>query len=88
MSNAARHARANQIALSLTATETAVHLRIEDDGQGFDPSAADEGMGLSNMRQRAAELGGAVTIESQAGTGTAVRVTIPLQRCDERIAHG
>ncbi|MFQ5436990.1 MAG: sensor histidine kinase, partial [Anaerolineae bacterium] len=78
LSNAARHARAQYIHLGLTADDTAVHLTIQDDGQGFDPTAGGEGMGLPNMRQRVAELGGEIEIESVAGSGTAVQVTIPI----------
>ena len=50
-----------------------------DDGVGLDLAAARKagGMGLRNMQERAAELGGALTIESAPGQGTLVRVEVP-----------
>ena len=52
---------------------------IEDDGQGFDLNEATNGMGLSNLRQRVADVGGQLVIHSQPNEGTAIRVSIPLQ---------
>ena len=54
-------------------------LEISDDGIGFDPSAARPGhMGLRTMAERAAALGGTLDVSSRPGSGTAVRVTVPL----------
>ena len=59
-----------------------VVLIVEDDGKGFDPDAAegggDRGMGLLNMRERAALAGGEMEIESAAGAGTTVFVRVPV----------
>lgn len=54
-----------------------LQLEIDDDGRGL---AADtrHGVGLSSMRERAAELGGTFEIESSPGNGTHLRTTIPL----------
>jgi two-component system, NarL family, sensor histidine kinase UhpB len=54
---------------------------IEDDGVGFDPelaSATTTHIGLPGMRERAAIAGGELTIESQPGSGTTIRVKLPL----------
>jgi signal transduction histidine kinase len=52
-------------------------LEIRDDGGGFDPEAgARDGLGLASMRERAAAVGGALTIES-SGAGTVVRLEVP-----------
>jgi signal transduction histidine kinase len=80
LSNATRHARAQHIRLSMQADEGALRLGVDDDGIGFDarsdPPAGH--LGLANLRQRAAALGGVLTIDSSAGHGTHVGVVIPL----------
>lgn len=56
-----------------------VRIELRDDGEGFDPAAAQQagGKGLTHMRQRAAELGGRLEISS-AGAGTSIRLALPL----------
>jgi signal transduction histidine kinase len=59
-------------------TEEGVHLRIRDDGIGFDPKGEYPGhFGLDSMRERARHLGGTVTIESNPGEGTTVDAFVP-----------
>ena len=62
--------------VSLT-VDDALHLEIEDDGRGL---RADRpaGVGLTSMRERAAELGGTLDIRSSAAEGTLVTARIPL----------
>ena len=56
-----------------------VYLEVEDWGVGFDPDAVvGDRFGLEGIRERARLLGGQVTIESQAGKGSCVRVILPL----------
>ncbi len=77
MSNAARHAGATQIAVSLCAEDGQVTLAIADDGRGFDPAAkAQQGMGLRTMRYRAKLIGARLEIISQPGAGTTARCTL------------
>jgi signal transduction histidine kinase len=80
LSNVGRHANAATCRLSLVRSDTVALLEIDDDGQGFDPRAASGGggQGLRNLRERAASLGGEISIESTPGEGTTLRVTIPL----------
>jgi signal transduction histidine kinase len=62
----------------------AVQLIVEDDGIGFDPAAAQRiayatrRLGLIGMQERVAQLGGALTMESELGRGTTIIVRIPL----------
>jgi signal transduction histidine kinase len=80
LSNVGRHAKAETCRVSLrrgTLEGTAV-LEIDDDGVGLDPEAPVAGMGLVNLRDRVASIGGGLTLESTAGTGTTVRLTIPI----------
>jgi hypothetical protein len=65
--------------VTLTYFVDEVSLDVADDGRGFDPSVAGRtgGMGLRGMRERVDELGGRLAIESVAGEGTTVAVTLP-----------
>jgi signal transduction histidine kinase len=78
LANVARHARARHVRLWLGRRDEEVMLRIEDDGQGFDPAAAAPGMGLRNLRERATSLGGTLEITSAPGSGTGLTVRLPL----------
>ncbi|GIG67110.1 sensor histidine kinase [Phytomonospora endophytica] len=77
LSNAARHAGAAQLGVTLSYMEDLVVLDIRDDGRGFTATVTG-GFGLKAMRQRAHSLGGDVRVESSPGNGTAVSVSIPL----------
>lgn len=78
LNNALRHAQARNITVSLRRNAEAVVMEVSDDGIGFDPSSAQEkgGLGLCGMAERAACLGGDLTVESQPGKGTSVRVEV------------
>jgi signal transduction histidine kinase len=78
MGNAARHAHATQVAVSLCADEGEVTLSISDDGHGFDPDAKTyQGMGLRTMDYRAKLIGARLDVASEVGRGTTIRCTIP-----------
>ena len=79
MTNALKHARPSQIRVVLDYDDERVRLRVEDDGQGFDPSVTDQGdgLGLRGMRERVARIGGRLTVDSQPGEGTRVVVEVP-----------
>jgi len=77
--NAARHAGASRIDLSLEDGDTVV-LEVRDDGAGFDVEGAEaRGFGLISIRERAAALGGRASIESSPGRGSIVRVDLPRE---------
>jgi signal transduction histidine kinase len=79
ISNAIRHAEAQTLSVAVTQKESEAVLEVEDDGKGFDPSAVrGKGHGLTNLDARARALNGRLDIESEAGSGTTVRVLIPL----------
>jgi signal transduction histidine kinase len=79
LANIARHARASKVTLSLAGAGADITLTIEDNGSGFAPDAAPRtGMGLANIKARAAEMGGLVELESSPGKGTRVAVRLPL----------
>ena len=79
LNNVGKHSGASRVTVSLEAENGSVHLRINDDGVGFDPAAAakllSEGhFGLAGMRERVEMVGGHLTIESAPGKGTSVAV--------------
>ena len=78
VSNAARHAKATRVSISIAFENAHVVVRITDDGDGFDPGAARKrrGFGLTSMTQRAESLGGQLRLESQPGSGTVIEVAI------------
>ncbi|MFF4531291.1 sensor histidine kinase [Streptomyces sp. NPDC001407] len=81
LANVVRHARAGRAAVTLAYLDGQVTLDVYDDGVGFTPGdgPADgrRTFGLHGMRERIAELGGTLTVESAPGEGTAVAVTLP-----------
>jgi signal transduction histidine kinase len=79
LANVARHARAKEVRLWLMRQGGEALIRIEDDGQGFDPAAAVSGMGLRNLSERAASLHGTLEVVSAPGAGAALTVRIPLE---------
>ena len=78
LANVARHARARHVRLWLGRQNEEVMLRIVDDGQGFDPAAEVSGMGLRNLRERAAFLKGSLEVTSTPGAGTRILIWVPL----------
>jgi nitrate/nitrite-specific signal transduction histidine kinase len=80
LNNVLKHAAPATVTVHLHADDSSVELEIADDGSGFDGhEVADKGgMGLVNMRQRAEQLGGSLTVLSSPGQGTRVRVDVPL----------
>jgi PAS domain S-box-containing protein len=86
LNNAATHARARVVQVSLRAAGEQVLLEVRDDGAGFDPqrfSAIDKsgrGLGLASMRERAEASGGRFILSAAPGKGTRLRVSWPLHR--------
>jgi len=78
LNNVLRHAHARRVVVSLEQRNSLVTLEVSDDGQGFDPSAAraGSGFGLCGIEERAARLGGRLSIDSPPGGGSRVRVEV------------
>jgi len=77
LTNVARHARASRVSLSLRVSGDAISLIIRDNGSGFDPGAATDGIGLPGMRERVLALGGRMWINSRLGEGTRLVFHLP-----------
>jgi signal transduction histidine kinase len=76
--NAVRHGNARHLAVSVSRQNGYVELAVSDAGTGFDPAAPHAGSGLAHIRDRVAELGGTVDIDSAPGRGTALTVRVPV----------
>ncbi|MBV9880381.1 MAG: sensor histidine kinase [Gemmatirosa sp.] len=86
LSNIRRHARSSTTTVRLSVRRACLSLEVEDDGQGFEPpplvgpeaTEQQRHVGLRGMRERAAMLGGTLTVRSRPGAGTLVRVRLPI----------
>ena len=78
LNNVLKHAQTDAVSVTIRADGESVALEVVDDGQGFDTEAvrAGGGMGLVGMHERAAQLGGDLTIDSAPDQGTKVKVTV------------
>ena len=84
LTNVAKHAQAKNAAIEIERTGTEVRMVITDDGIGFDAtttmavSKQSRGFGLFSIRERFHYLGGKINIETAAGRGTKILLTLPL----------
>jgi signal transduction histidine kinase/ligand-binding sensor domain-containing protein len=78
LNNVLKHAEADAVTVTIRSEGETVTLEVLDDGQGFDPEAARDGggMGLVGMEERAAQLGGLLSIDSIPHQGTKVKATV------------
>jgi two-component system sensor histidine kinase UhpB len=85
LSNIMKHAGAGFVRVSLVLSEANDALQIEvlDDGEGFDPALASEGIGIIGMRERVFALGGSIQLRSTPGEGTLVAIALPLGGASE-----
>jgi signal transduction histidine kinase len=77
MANVVRHAGASACTVRVSAEDGHLQIRVADDGHGMPPDVH-AGVGMSSMRERAAELGGSLRVESRAGGGTIVTASLPI----------
>jgi signal transduction histidine kinase len=77
LTNARKHGAASRINIDLWEDPAQVHLTVQDDGRGFDPTARTRGFGLAGIRERVELLRGEIELSSVAGKGTTLTVTVP-----------
>lgn len=77
VNNAAKYSKANKVLIQLNIHDKKLLLMVADDGAGFDFAEAD-GNGLGNMKKRADNINGYVSIHSVKGEGTTIKLTIPV----------
>ena len=80
LTNALKHAHAREVQVRAKASPRALEIVVQDDGEGFEaqaqPPAPGKRHGLGNMRRRAQDMGGTLTVESAWGKGTTVRLAL------------
>ncbi len=82
--NAAKHANAGLVKVSLLRSSSELYIKVEDDGQGFDPSILNDsskkarGFGIFSIHERLNHIGGHLEIESAKGKGTRAVLIAPL----------
>ena len=79
LNNSLKHAQATAVTVTLDQTDTAITLKIGDNGQGFDMATAvsDGGLGLTSMQERVNLHDGSLAIISMPGQGTTVTAVLP-----------
>jgi len=81
--NALRHGDPDHLRLQVSRSDSKLLFIVEDDGCGFDPETISipdkQGLGMAGMRRRAREVGGVIEVSSTPGTGTRIRLSIPLE---------
>jgi PAS domain S-box-containing protein len=91
LTNAARHAQAKNVWITLELVDGRVEVAVRDDGQGFDPAAVKarpaelSSLGLESMKERAALAGGRLEVGAASGAGTQIRASFPV-RWSEAVA--
>ena len=85
LTNAVHHSQAQSVRTELRVSKGRAVVTVADNGQGFDPAAAERrrrggGLGLLGIVRQARWLGGAASVRSSIGSGTLVRISIPIAR--------
>jgi signal transduction histidine kinase len=89
LTNIARHAHAGRVDVRIRKCGAAVHMRIQDDGRGFEVDTMwreqkRRHLGMLGMRERTEMVGGTFLIESSPGKGTTLEARIPFLNSGER----
>jgi signal transduction histidine kinase len=85
LGNIEKHSRASHVNIELSRRNSHLRACIRDNGRGFDPLAPRRnkrqrpGMGLVDMKERSAFVGGTYQLQSAPGTGTEILVEVPLK---------
>jgi signal transduction histidine kinase len=85
LTNVARHSHASRVRIALEIENEEVFLRVTDDGGGIEEDKIFDGqsLGLLGMRERAASLGGNITIQRNRERGTIVTAHLPVEYVNE-----
>ena len=81
LNNVTKHAQASAAHVRVERSESTLELTVQDDGAGFDAERV-RGLGLLGMEERVHHLGGVFVIDSHAGRGTALRITLPISNLE------
>ncbi len=82
LNNVIKHSDASEVFVKIKNLETEIVITVKDDGRGFDTEKVKPkrgGLGLVGLRERTNMLGGRISINSSVGSGTEIRVTLPIK---------
>lgn len=85
LNNISKHAHASIVTIELARNSQGILLQISDNGRGFVPEAVRKGLGLSNIRNRAALFGGKVSIKATPGAGCTIKVVLSEMKKEQRM---
>ena len=78
LTNVLKHAQATHMQISARCSGPFIEVCVTDNGCGFDSATTPTGRGLRHLPQRAASLNGSLIVESQPGSGTTIRLLLPI----------
>jgi two-component system sensor histidine kinase NreB len=78
MTNCGKHAEASRVTVIVQQDAYRVIASIHDNGRGFDPQLQTQGLGLLGMTERVRALQGRMSVASEPGSGTMIRLELPV----------
>jgi PAS domain S-box-containing protein len=79
LTNIVKHAKAQNVQITLRRSDDKLVMEVVDDGQGFDPEKKSQGIGIQNMKARVESANGTFSLTGERGKGTRLLVAIPLE---------
>jgi len=79
VTNAVKHSGCTELYVKISFNKNILNLKVEDNGKGFDVNMKTDRNGIKNIRDRAKDLGGTVSLESSIGKGTKWELLFPLK---------
>jgi signal transduction histidine kinase len=83
LTNISRYSQADQVNIQIFSKNSYLHILIQDNGKGFDPTKETSGFGLQSMKERTTSLNGQFNINSEPGKGCLITSRIPLEYARE-----
>ncbi|MDZ7649724.1 MAG: ATP-binding protein [Cytophagales bacterium] len=78
INNAAKYCDGSEVTIKLSVQSNHLHLEVIDNGKGFNMAEAKNGNGLTNMKDRAAAITGALQYTTEPGKGTRILLAVPI----------
>ena len=79
LQNINKYSKAGRASVEINMEGNKLAIVVTDDGIGFDPQKASAGIGIKNLRQRAADIGATIDISSEPGKGSVIAVLVPVK---------
>jgi two-component system sensor histidine kinase UhpB len=78
VNNAAKYSHCRNLDIHLGQDHQFLHLKVVDDGMGFNQQLVKNGNGLANMRERASSMLAKIQVQTDVGKGTGIRLEVPI----------